>query len=132
MTKIYVGCSLTQAPPEFVEGITHLKAQLKTSYEILEFIGLVGGTPRDVFENDTAMVHTCDLFLADCTYPAIGLGYELGLALSLNKPILAIAKEGSKVSRLVLGVTNPNYSFEWYRAYSHIADLVKRKLEFPS
>ena len=127
--KIYVGCSLTHAPEKFIVSIGDLKNRLRESHEILEFIGLVGGTERDVFENDTKMVKTCDLFLAECSFPAIGLGYELGTALALNKPILAVASHSAKVSRLVLGVTHPAYTFMRYGNIDDIVAAVEKKFK---
>lgn len=129
MKKIYVGCSLTHAPKEFIAAIDELKNELRKSYEILEFIGLVGGTERDVFVNDTNMVKACDLFLAECSFPAIGLGYELGTALALNKPVLAIAKNDAKVTRLVLGVDHPLYTFLRYGSISEIVKAVEEKIK---
>jgi nucleoside 2-deoxyribosyltransferase len=124
--KLYIGCSLTQAPEEFKNAIEKLKNELRKDYEILDFVGLVNGTPKDVFEHDTYCVKSCDLFIADCTYPAIGLGYELGVAIMLDKPILAIAHKDAKVTRLVLGVTNPNYSFYRYDKLSEVVPLIKK------
>src|SRR3989344_928411 len=109
--KIYVGCSLTHAPDEFKTAIELLKKHLSQKYEILEFVGLVKGTAKDVFEWDTKCVKECDMFLADCTHPGIGLGYELGVAVEKNKPILAVAHKDAKVSRVILGVTAKNYTF---------------------
>src|SRR5438067_586788 len=114
MKKIYVGCSLTHAPEEFKQGIIALKQQLSKQHIILEFLGLVNGTSEEVFEHDTNCVKQCDLFIAECSHPSIGLGYELGTALALDKPVLAVAHKDAKVTRLVLGVTHPKYTFRRY------------------
>src|SRR5436305_766185 len=106
MKKIYVGCSLTHSPDEFRDAIDLLKKKLAEKYEVLEFLGLIKGTAQEVFDWDTKCVRGCDLFLADCTYPALGLGYEIGVALENNKPTIAIAGKEAKVTRLLLGVTN--------------------------
>ena len=127
--KIYVGCSLTHAPQEYKDGIEELKVELRKKYEILEFIGLIKGTPVEVFEHDTNCVRQCDLFLADVSHPAIGVGYELGTALALNKPVLAVAQQDAKVGRLVLGVTHPKFSFKRYDKLEEVVDLVEEKLK---
>jgi len=128
--KIYVGCSLTHAPSEFKADITTLKTLLNVTYDTTEFLGLVKGTPEDVYAWD---IHTClaecDLFLAVCDYPAIGLGYELGTAIEAwHKPVLAVAHTNAHVSRLVLGINAPNYSFERYNEITDIPRLVQQKL----
>lgn len=47
-------------------------------------------TPEDIFEGDTNAVRDCDIFLADITNEDSGVMVELGLAIALNKKIIAI------------------------------------------
>ncbi|HCC22713.1 TPA: hypothetical protein DF272_00870 [Candidatus Falkowbacteria bacterium] len=112
--KLYVGCSLTQAPSEFRAQVESFKNSLRADYDILDFVGLVAGTDTDVFLHDTDCVRSCDLFVAICDYPAIGLGYELGVALEMGKPVIALARHAACVSRLVLGINKPNFHFYRY------------------
>lgn len=126
--KIYVTCALTQAPEEFRREIEKLKDSLRGGYEILDFVGLVGGTATDVYKYDTECVKSCDLLVAICDYPSTGMGYEIGFALSLNKQILAVGKEGAKITRLVLGVDHPAYTFSRYREFGEIKKLIEDKL----
>ena len=125
---IYIGCSLTHAPVEFSKGIEKLKSELRKKHIILDFLGLEKGTAQDVFENDTGHVRNCDLFVAECSHPSTGLGYEIGTALSLNKPILAVAHDGAKVTRIILGVTHPQFTFKRYDNMNEISDFVEEKL----
>lgn len=46
-----------------------------------------------------------DLFIAECSYPATGLGIELGWTFDDNTQIYCIHKEGTKVSDSVYAVT---------------------------
>lgn len=39
-----------------------------------------------IYEQDTAWLKECDLLIAECTCPSIGVGYELAYAEKLNKP----------------------------------------------
>ena len=128
MKKIYVGCSLTHAPQEFKNSIELFKTNLRKKYEVLEFLGLVKGTDREVFLWDTKCVKDSDLFIADCTYPSLGLGYEIGVALENKKPTIAIAHKDTKISRLILGVTNPNYLFQRYDNILEILEIAHKKL----
>ncbi|MGX7111482.1 nucleoside 2-deoxyribosyltransferase [Gemella cuniculi] len=47
-------------------------------------------TPQDIFNADTKAVEECDIFLADITNEDSGVMVELGLAIALNKKIIAI------------------------------------------
>ena len=130
MPAIYIGCSLTQAPPEFVAAVTDLKLQLKDTFEIMDFVGLTDGTPADVYRWDIERcVAGCDLFVAICDYPAIGLGYELGVAIEkLDKPVLALAQTGNRISRLLEGIPSARYALRRYGNFSEIPDLIKQAI----
>ena len=47
-------------------------------------------TPQDIFNGDTRAVENCDIFLADITNEDSGVMVELGIAIALNKKIIAI------------------------------------------
>lgn len=84
---------------------------------MFDFVGLVAGSPADVFNWDIGhCVKDCDALIAICDYPSIGLGYELSEAARLKKPILALAHNDSRVTRLVHGASDvvPNFRFEHY------------------
>lgn len=127
MKKLYVGCSLTQAPEEFKTAVENLKNELRKDFEILDFIGLTAGTPTDVYKWDIhECVAKCDVFIAICDLPAIGLGYELAVAVEhLGKPTLALAQKDAKVTRLVLGIDKPNYTLTRYKTMEEIPQLIK-------
>lgn len=127
--KIYIGCSLTHATEEFKEAVEILKNNLRKDFEILDFIGLVKGTPQDVYEWDINNVRTCDLFVADCTYPSIGLGMEIGAAIEHNKPTLIVVQEEAKVTRMVLGITHPKFSLKHYNDHDDVLQFIKEKIK---
>lgn len=116
-TKLYVGCGLTNAPEEFRERVGELKEVLREKYEVFDFLGLIAGTPADVYRWDIEhCVANCDLFIGVCDYDSTGLGRELGEAVHLDKPILAVAHEDARITRMVIGEADvkPNYSFRRY------------------
>ncbi|MGH7156637.1 MAG: hypothetical protein ACREGG_00770 [Candidatus Saccharimonadales bacterium] len=114
--KLYVGCSLTHAPEDFKQQVADLKLALTRQWDVLEFVGLVAGTPAEVHQTDIGHIHNCDAFLGICDYPSLGLGGELDRAWVLEKPGLGVAHVSTKVSRFVLGAADiyPNFSFDYY------------------
>lgn len=44
------------------------------------------GRDRAIYEQDTAWLRGCDLVIAECTCPSLGVGYELAFAEKLHKP----------------------------------------------
>lgn len=61
---------------------------------------------KDLFKTD------CDLVIAEVSYPATGLGIELGWADMLNVPIACIYHKGSKLSNSLKAVTQNFFEYE--------------------
>jgi hypothetical protein len=129
--KLYIGCSLTQAPSGFAEAVDKVKDALRADFEVLDFLGLEKGTAMDSYLVDIRRnVATCDVFVAICDYPAIGLGIELGAAIeAYHKPVLALAQTGATVSRMVRAVPVPNYQFVRYDALEDVPSLVRNYIK---
>lgn len=70
---------------------------------------------RDIYRYDKAAVEKSDLIIAEVSYPSHGVGMEIMHAIHLGKPIIAIAQEGKKVSRMVLGIDYEKFEFFWYK-----------------
>jgi nucleoside 2-deoxyribosyltransferase len=75
----------------------------------------------DVFNRDEGWIRACDAMIAEVSTPSHGVGYEICLALSLNKPVLCCYRSGKSVSKMILG----NSSHRIYFApYDQIGDAV--------
>lgn len=116
--KVYVGCSLTHASEEFMASVASLKDRLReVGYDVYDFVGLVEGTPLDVYEWDIGhCVADCDVFIAICDEASIGVGWELCTAVALKKTCIAVAHKDARVTRLLLGAAEAedNLRFERY------------------
>ena len=137
-TKIvYVGCALTNVPDEFKEDFSCKVEELKKKLEgiciVLKFKGLSDGNiPYDVYVHDiNKCVRKCDLLVAICDYPSIGLGYEMATqGESRKKPTLAVAHIESRISKLILDPRTPGYEFKRYKnlvddVYEFVAERLK-------
>lgn len=49
-----------------------------------------GPGDRHIHERDMAWLSFCDLVVAEVTSPSLGVGYELGWATALKKPVLCL------------------------------------------
>lgn len=128
---LYLGCALTHASEEFKQEVALLKERLKEVCIVLEFIGLVDGTSQDVYHHDiNNCVRGSDLFVAICDQASIGLGYELAVQVEDRKmPALAVAQVDAKVTRLVLGISQPNFEFKRYIDFDDLYHIIIAKLE---
>ena len=72
--------------------------------------------------NSREFYKTIDIFIADCSEPATGLGIELGWVYDDNKKIYCIYQKGKKVSNSIKVLTNNFYE---YNNSSEITSLIK-------
>lgn len=76
--------------------------------------------------NTREFYKTIDVFIADCTEPATGLGIEIGWAYDDNKKIYCIYKSGSKISSSIKVVTDIYYE---YSTPDEVVSIVKNIVE---
>lgn len=87
---------------------------LQTFGKVLtEHVGDMGLTeegddgPNDpaIHDRDMAWLRDCDLIVAEVTLPSLGVGYELGWACALNKPVLSLYRSatGKRLSAMIAG-----------------------------
>ena len=80
-----------------------------------------GRSDADIYERDVAWLRSCDAVVAEVTTPSLGVGYELGLAEALGKPVLCLHRPdgGRALSAMVGG----NVSFV-VRPYATLAEAI--------
>lgn len=64
-----------------------------------------GPDDMSIHDRDMAWLRDCDLILAEVTLPSLGVGYELGWACALNKPVLCLYRReiGKRLSAMIAG-----------------------------
>jgi len=67
--------------------------------------GACGPDDRHIHERDMAWLKSCDLVVAEVTTPSLGVGYELGWATALAKPVLCLYRPlfGRPLSAMIGG-----------------------------
>ena len=60
-------------------------------------------TDEEIFNNDIGFIDECECLVADVTIPSIGVGYEVGYAVSIGKNVLCVYNEDANVSAMVRG-----------------------------
>jgi 2'-deoxynucleoside 5'-phosphate N-hydrolase len=58
-----------------------------------------------IHERDMEWLKSCDVVIAEVSIPSLGVGYEVGWAAALHKPVLALyrIKEGPPLSAMIAG-----------------------------
>ncbi len=134
--KIYFACSITGGR-EF-EGLyqTLIQALLSDGHEIPTAylaesnVTVLEGqvAPREVYARDTAWIEAASALIAEVSVPSHGVGFEVGYALQAGKPVLCLAQEGRKVSKMITGNPNPQLSSAWYRDASEAIRIARKFL----
>lgn len=132
--KLYVGCALgglkDTEKEEFLKQVVRVKESLGAKgFDVLEFMGLGEQTPREVYEHDIlGCVTICDAMLAVCDYPSTGMGYEMAIVIEKRGlPVLAVAHKDTFVSKIVRGVSKPNFHFEYYTDFEKEIPVLAEK-----
>ena len=133
--KIYFACSITggrayeknyQAITKFLldEGHEVPTAHLAES-NILDVERVVN--PREIYKRDIGWILSSDILLAKISVPSHGVGYEIGYALNIGKPVLCIHHAERKISKMISGNSHPNLNI---RTYDEIAQALEEIKEF--
>ncbi len=133
--KIYFACSITggRAYEAVYQSIT--RALLEAGFEVptahLALSGVVNEEriiqPQEVYARDVAWMRSADALIAEVSVPSHGVGYEIGFALSLGKPVLCLYEQGRAVSKMITGNPDPNLTIRTYQNHEEAGILA---LEF--
>lgn len=96
--KIYFAASIRSGreyQPTYSAIIKHLKryGRVLTEHVGAASLGDAGEedlTDEQIFRRDADWIRDADILIADASLPSLGVGYEIGFAESLRKPILCL------------------------------------------
>lgn len=114
--RIYIGHS------KKIDYINELYEPLKKETFFNEHELLLPHDQSEFSSNTREFYKTIDIFIAECSDAATGLGIELGWAYDDNKKIYCIYKKGKKISESLKSVTNNFYE---YNDLSEMVNIVK-------
>lgn len=81
----------------------------------LEQTGEKNLSDQEIYQRDLEWLASADAVVAEVTNPSLGVGYELGIAEKMNKPILCLYEntmEGRELSAMISG--NPQFGTVHY------------------
>jgi nucleoside 2-deoxyribosyltransferase len=129
--NIYFSCSLTggrqdqQVYSAIVDALQKAGHEVPTAHlsrsDVMEKEKVI--SPSEVYERDVRWVNECDALIAEVSTPSHGAGYEIALAIFLNKPVFCCFQQNQRVSKMILGNSSPNLSLYSYRT---LDDLLPR------
>ncbi|WP_243294167.1 nucleoside 2-deoxyribosyltransferase [Geothrix mesophila] len=135
---LYLSCSLTggrgdqpvvAALVARMEALGHrvLTAHLADASAMVSDGGLA---PEAVYERDTAWLRASEAVIAEVSTPSHGVGFEIAYALERGKPVLCLAREGVRVSKMLTGIRQDGVAFRTYgavdEALAHLETFLAR------
>jgi len=123
--KIYFAGSIRggrQDRQKYFELIEFLSthSEVLTEHVGSESLGDRGETKlhdETIYQRDLEWLSTADVVIAEVTTPSLGVGYEIGMAEKLAKPVLCLFDESQTVFRLSAMLSgNPNLTVCRYHA----------------
>ena len=93
----------------------------------LDAMGEDGMSDREIYEKDIARLRECDMVIAECSTPSLGVGYELAFAEALGKSVHIFhnASRGT-LSAMLTGddYFDINYYTDEAELFSRLAELL--------
>ena len=125
--RLYVGCALTHASPQFREEIEMFKHELgqEEHLEVLRFSDLGNFQRGAVYEQDiNVCLASADAFVAFVDHPSLGLGIELAEAVKFRAiPTLITHHHSRVVSDLVLDLEHHFGQIVTVKPYERVGDV---------
>lgn len=125
--KIYFACSISggrkdeKAYQHLVKFLEEMGMDVPTAHIAQTGIEVIDGqeNPRDIYQRDVSWIEESDLLVAEVSTPSHGVGYEIGYALSLGKPVICLYHQDVIVSKMITG--NP-HSLLTVKPYQDLAE----------
>lgn len=118
--KIYIAHS------KQIDYINELYNPLRNDSFFNDFELILPHEKNEHSSNTRKFYKDIDLFIAECSKPATGLGIELGWAYDDQKKIYCIYKEGEKINNSLKSITN---NFFEYRNSEEMVEIIKKIIE---
>lgn len=85
-------------------------------------------TAEEIYSRDVEWLAESVALIAEISNPSLGVGYEIGYALNLNKPVLCLYEEGIFLSRMITGNKDPNLRVNSYSSEKEWKELIDKFL----
>lgn len=84
---------------------------------------------EEIFRRDRQWIEESDCLIAEVSTPSLGVGYEIGLALQLGKPVLCVVESGVRLSAMLDGNPATELTIRRYESpdemIRHIDEFIK-------
>jgi nucleoside 2-deoxyribosyltransferase len=134
--KIYFACSISggrkdeKAYQYLIKVLTGMGIDVPTAHIAETGVEEVDAReePGDIYDRDVNWIQEGDLLIAEVSTPSHGVGYEIGYALDLEKPVLCLFKKGVMVSKMITGNSHRLLAVMEYKDMSNAEEILRTYL----
>ncbi|KAJ3052842.1 hypothetical protein HK097_005569 [Rhizophlyctis rosea] len=122
------GSVLTEHVGDAVHTAELMKVRVKLERE--KGAAMLELTDQKIWDIDMAWLKSSHAVIAECTTTSMGVGYEIGIAESLAKPILCLYRKDKDVAKLSAMITgNPKVYVKYYETVPEACTIVDEFLK---
>ena len=85
--------------------------------------------PAEVYARDVEWIRGADVLVSEVSTPSHGVGYEIGFALGLGKPVLACHRCDRGISKMISGNPDDKLTVRQYETPEEVVEIVLAFLE---
>jgi nucleoside 2-deoxyribosyltransferase len=131
--KIYFACSISggrkdeKAYQYLVRVLEEMGMEVPTAHIAETGIEIIDGqeNPRDIYQRDVNWIEESDLLVAEVSTPSHGVGYEIGYALFLGKPVICLYRQDVIVSKMITGNPHPLLTVKPYQDLGEAEQILR-------
>ena len=82
-------------------------------------------TDREIHDRDLGWITESDLLVAEVTQPSLGVGYEIGRAIEMGKPVLCLYDAGSDRALSAMIAGSNSVTLKRYRQREELPGILK-------
>ena len=80
-------------------------------------------TDQEIHDRDLQWIVESDLLVAEVTVPSLGVGYEIGRAIEMGKPVLCLFQSGSEFTISAMIAGSDKVEMKYYQTFEEVKDL---------
>ncbi|MCK4993369.1 MAG: nucleoside 2-deoxyribosyltransferase [Bacteroidales bacterium] len=80
---------------------------------------------KEIHDRDLQWIVESDLLVAEVTVPSLGVGYEIGRAIEMGKPVLCLFKQDSEYTISAMIAGSDKVEMKYYQSLEEVKDLFK-------
>jgi nucleoside 2-deoxyribosyltransferase len=82
-------------------------------------------TDKEIHDRDLQWIVESDLLVAEVTVPSLGVGYEIGRAIEMGKPVLCLFKEGEEYTLSAMISGSEDVEIKYYKGIEDVNGIFK-------